>query len=91
MRTFNEYLTEGKLKWKMNKKVSPANEKLIDLQAWIPELEYVSGDYVIVKLGTSRSNKEFMMIDNGKVVQNSRNNMRTYSKLTSAKTYFEEM
>jgi len=91
MKSFIEYLTEGSLKWKMNKTVSKENAKLVPQKAYIPEIEYVSGKYVIIRLGTSRSEKWFMMINDGKARELSRGGIAKYSKLADAKRYFEEL
>jgi hypothetical protein len=84
----NEAISEGKLEWKINKKVSPANVKIIGLQSWIPEMEYVSGNYVIVKLNP-KFYDGYMMIDNGKLVWSKRKTIATEHKLENAKKYFE--
>lgn len=82
MKKFNEYLSEG---WKMNKKVSKENEKFINQKAYIPELEYVNGKDVIIKVGTTRSEKYFFAIKDGKVIRNARGKDRSFSKLKWAK------
>jgi hypothetical protein len=86
MKSFELYINEG---WKMNKTVSKENEKLIDLKTWSPELEYVNGKDVIIKVGTSRSEKYFFAFKDGKAIQNARGKDRSFSKLTWAKDSFK--
>jgi hypothetical protein len=104
MQKFNEFITEAvrghsslpayksKLKWKKSKQVSKKNEKLINLQSFVPEIEWTSGKYTIIKLGGTRSYKYYIMINDGKVRPSGHGKgPQTYSKLEMAKRYFDEL
>jgi hypothetical protein len=104
MKSFKEHLTEAvtgrsslppyksKLKWKKSKEVSKKNEKLINLKAFVPEVEWTSGKYTIIKVGGTLSYKYYIMINDGKVRPSGHGKgPQTYSKLNMAKFYFEEL
>jgi hypothetical protein len=104
MKTFRQHLIEAvtgrspvpryksKLKWKKSKEVSKKNMKLINLKAYVPEAEYTSGKYTIIRVGTHLSYKKFLMIINGKVRPSGHGKgHQTYSKLEMAKFYFDEL
>jgi hypothetical protein len=105
MKSFREHLTEAvtgrssvppyksKLKWKKTKGgVSKKNMKLINLNAYIPEVEWTSGKYTIIKVGGHLSYKKYLMINNGKVRPSGHGSgPQTYSKLEMAKFYFDEL
>jgi hypothetical protein len=104
MKSFKAHLTEAvkgyssvpayksKLKWKKSKQVSKKNEKLINLQSFVPEIEWTSGKYTIIKVGGTLSYKKYLMINDGKVRQSGHGKgHQTYSKLEMAKFYFDEL
>jgi hypothetical protein len=104
MQKFNEFITEAvkgysslpayksKLKWKKSKEVSKKNMKLINLKAYVPEVEWTSGKYTIVKVGGTLSYKYYIMINDGKVRPSGHGKgPQTYSKLEMAKFYFDEL
>jgi hypothetical protein len=104
MKSFRQHLTEAvrghsslpayksKLKWKKSKEVSKKNMKLINLKAYVPEVEWTSGKYTIIKVGGHLSYKKYLMINNGKVRPSGHGSgPQTYSKLEMAKFYFDEL
>ena len=106
MKTFRQHLIEAvtgrsslppyksKLKWKKSTNVSKKNEKLINLKAYVPEVEWTSGKYTIIRVGTHLSYKKFLMINNGKLRPSGTGHgkgAQAYSKLEMAKFYFDEL